>query len=329
MMQVICQWVDPASAIIAGMILITGATGFIGQVLTSQLMRQGFPLRLLILPSSYSPQIPKSLPFDVVIASLNDVAGIRAAMSGVETVIHLVGGENRGSKTDLLRVDAESARVISQAARETGVKQFIYLSHLGADRASAYPVMKTKGLAESHIRASGVPYTIIRSGVIYGPSDHLTTGLSRLLKGIPFLFFLPGDGNSLLQPVWVEDLVACLIACIGDKDRMDRIIEIGGDQYLSITELTRNIQDQINTHQRLVYIHPAVLRLATVILEHAFPKFPVSTFWLDYLAVDRTCAIDSLPVIFGILPVRFSERISYLRQVNTLSLLQLFKNRNG
>lgn len=328
-MQVICQRLDPASAIIASMILITGSTGFVGQVLASQLIRQGNQLRLLILPSSYTPRVPKSLPMDVVIASLNDMAGIRAAMNGVDTVIHLVGGENRGSKADLLRVDAESARVISQAARETGVKQFIYLSHLGADRASAYPVMKTKGLAESHIRASGVPYTIIRSGMIYGPSDHLTTGLSRLLKVIPFIFLLPGDGNSLLQPIWVEDLVACLISCIGEKDRMDRILEIGGDQYLSITEITRYIQHQINSHQRLVFVHPAILRLATVFLEHAFPKFPVSTFWLDYLAVDRTCAIDSLPVGFGILPVRFSERISYLRGVNTPSLLQLFMNRNG
>jgi NADH dehydrogenase len=311
------------------MILITGATGFIGQVLTRQLLREGYQLRLLILPSTYTPRVPKNLPMDVVIASLTDVAGIRAALSGVDTVIHLVGGENRGSKTDLLRVDAESARVISQAARETGVKQFIYLSHLGADRASAYPVMKTKGLAESHIRASGVPYTILRSAAIFGPADHLTSGLRRLLKAIPFIFLLPGDGNSMLQPIWVEDLVACLISCIGNKDRMNRILEIGGDEYLSIAEITRQIQGQINTHQRLIFLHPAILRLGTVFLEHAFPKFPVSTFWLDYLAVDRTCAIDSLPIGFGIYPVRFSERISYLGEVTTPSLFKLFINRHG
>ena len=54
------------------------------------------------------------------------------------------------------------------------MKRFLYVSHLGADRMSAFAVHKAKGIAEEHIRRSGVPYTILRSSIVYGPEDHFT-----------------------------------------------------------------------------------------------------------------------------------------------------------
>ena len=50
-------------------------------------------------------------------------------------------------------------------------------------------------------------------------------------------------------------------------------------------------------------------------MEQNFPRFPVSIFWLDYLAVDRTCAVDSLPRLFGLMPARLTEQMTYLRQL--------------
>ena len=63
-----------------------------------------------------------------------------------------------------------------------------------ADRASAYPTLKTKGISENYIKASGVDYTIFRTALVYGPSDHLTEGIRTLMQAIPFIFLLPGDG---------------------------------------------------------------------------------------------------------------------------------------
>ncbi|MDO9348375.1 MAG: hypothetical protein Q7T47_03745, partial [Anaerolineales bacterium] len=58
------------------------------------------------------------------------------------------------------------------------------------------------------------------------------------------------------------------------------------------------------------------LRALTVILETTFPHFPSSVFWLDYLAVNRTCALDTIPRVFGLMPARFATHIDYLRGVN-------------
>ena len=294
------------------MILVTGGTGFIGQVLIRQLISNGYEVRLLLRPSKTTPELPKGMPLDVVLASVTDVRGMRAAMHDVTTVIHLVTGENKGSKTDLFEVDIESTRVVSQAAMETGVDRIIYLSHLGADRASAYPVLKMKGIAENYIKTSGVDYTILRSALVFGQMDHLTNGIKRLLKMSPLFFFLPGDGLTMIQPLWVEDLVGCITGALESERSKNRVYEIGGIDYFTIQEIVQIIQDRIKNRNKIIHLHPAYMRILTVILEHALPSFPITTFWLDYLSATRTCAIDSIPREFGILPSRFTEKIGYI-----------------
>lgn len=308
------------------MILVTGGTGFIGRSLIRQLIGSGYKVRSLIRPSKMTPGISKGVPYDIVLASLTDLRGIRAAMSDVSTVIHLVSGENKGSKTDLLKVDIESSRIISRAAVETGVDRIVYLSHLGADRASAYPVLKTKGIAENYIKASGIDFTIVRSSLVYGPADHFTNGISRLMNLSPFLFLLPGDGSTVLQPIWIDDLVGCIISSLEDNNTRNRIYEVGGGEYLTIQEIVEMVGKKIKVNKKIVHIHPAYLRLITVVMETAFPSFPVSTFWLDYLSANRTSSIDVLPREFGILPERFSKINEYLMPgIFNIGLKELFK----
>ncbi|HNK62982.1 MAG TPA: NAD(P)H-binding protein, partial [Anaerolineales bacterium] len=136
------------------MILVTGATGFIGRTLVRQLSTIGYPLRALIRPSPRTPRLPKGVPIEVAVVSLSDTRGLRAAMRDVETVIHLASAENQGARGNLLATDIQGTQNLVEAAADAGVDRFIYLSHLGAARASGYPVFKSKGIAEEHIRGS-------------------------------------------------------------------------------------------------------------------------------------------------------------------------------
>ena len=147
----------------------------------------------------------------------------------------------------------------------------------------------------------------------FGPNDQLTTGLSVLLHALPGIFLLPGDGGTVLQPIWVEDLATCLVWALDDANTRNQVYQIGGPEYLRLREIVEMVMSVTHTHRRLVPIGPAYMRSMTVFLEQTFPAFPVSIFWMDYMAANRTCALDTLPRSFGLMPARFNQRLDYLK----------------
>jgi uncharacterized protein YbjT (DUF2867 family) len=299
-------------AIIPAMILVTGGTGFIGRALIRHLVDNGYQVRTLIRPSAESPRLPKGVPVEVAVASFNDQRGLRAALVGVDTVYHLAGVERRGVRADLLENDIQGTQAVVNSARDADVDRFFAVSHLGADRASAYPVLKAKAIAEEHIRKSGIDYTILRTAIVFGPGDGFTTGLAQLLHGSPFVFMLPRGGETLIQPLWVEDLVVCLTWALDDDGTRRRVYEIGGPEFLPLRQVVETIMKRIGVHRVMLSAHPVLLRSLTVLLEYIFPNSPVSAYWLDYLATNRTCSLDTIPRVFNLLPSRFNQRLAYL-----------------
>jgi NADH dehydrogenase len=295
------------------MILVTGGTGFIGKALLRNLVESGYPVRALIRPSPRSPELPHGVPLEVAVSSLSDERSLRAAMVGVKAVYHLAGVERRGAYADLMSVDIQGTRLVAEAAADAGVQRIFFLSHLGADRASAYPVLKAKAIAEEYVRRSRVPFTILRTAIVYGPNDGFTTTLARLFSVLPYFFLIPGDGRTLIQPLWVEDLVTCLTWALEDDATRDHTFELGGPEYFTFLQVAEMVMHACNSPRRMLPVRPPYLRGLTVLLEAVFPGLPVSVYWLDYLAANRTCALDTLPRLFHLMPARMSQRLGYLR----------------
>ena len=297
------------------MILVTGGTGFIGQTLIRHLVEAGYQVRTLIRPSKHSPKLPKGVPVEVAVSSLADERGLRAAMVGVEAVYHLASGEWEGPRSSLLETDIQGTRAVAKAALDAGVDRIFYLSHLGADRASAFPVLKAKAIAEEYLRRSGLDFSIFRSGIVYGPNDGFSTGLARLLSATPF-FITPGDGSTLLQPLWVEDLATCLVWSMDYPKTRNQTYEVGGPEYLTFLNIVHEINQVLGIRRQIIPMRPPYLRALTVLLDHAFPGLPISVYWLDYLAANHTCSLNTLPNMFNLMPARFLQRLAYLESGN-------------
>ncbi len=293
------------------MILVTGGTGFIGQHLVRQLVALGYDVRLLLRPSVRTPGLPTGLPVQVAVSSLQDQRGLRAALKDVSIVIHLAGTEALGVRSDLDGVDISGTRSITLAAKEAGIDRFVYLSHLGADKASAFPVLKAKAIAENLVTHSGIPSTIFRTAVVYGPNDHFTTVFAKMVEISPHIFLMPGDGSNLLQPIWINDLIACLIMSMEDSSSEGMTYRIGGGETLTFLSIIQLIMERIDLHRRIVPVMPGYLRVLSVWLEQS-RRFPISNYWIDYLAVDRTCPLDSVSRNFNLIPARFHQSLDFL-----------------
>ena len=298
------------------MILVTGGTGFIGKALIRQLLEDGRQVRVLLRPSNDSPDLPKGLPVEIAISNITDERNLRTACIGVDTIYHLVGGEWLGVDADLNDIEITGTRALLDAAKEAGVKRIFYVSHIGADRASAYPVLKIKGIVEEFIKKSEINYTIFRSGLVFGPDDNFTTELAKLISLSPYFVPLPSQGETMVQPIWVEDLVTCLNWSLDIEETINQTYTLGGPEFISIKDVFNEVISALGLNRRIFYIQPSYMRYLAVLVEYFIPFLPHSVYWLDYLAANRTGDIDSVTRWFGILPARFSQHLDHLRDLN-------------
>ncbi|RJQ41784.1 MAG: NAD-dependent epimerase/dehydratase family protein [Anaerolineaceae bacterium] len=291
------------------MILVTGASGFVGSALVAYLSERGLPVRALLRPSRYSPQLPRNIPVEVAVSSMQDERGIRAALKDVTCIFHLASSEKEGQQVDLEASDVKGLENLLQAAEQVGVERIIFLSHIGADRTSGFPAFRAKAIAEKMIQNSQTTATILRTAVIFGQGDGFISYFARGLAASKLLYSIPGRGDVLMQPLWINDLINCLFLAYQNEEYAGKIFLLGGGEYFTFRAVLQMIMEGIGKKRFLVPIAPAMLRARNLWFGESPRASTLSTFWIDYLASDRTCSLDSLPHQFNILPGRFSEKL--------------------
>lgn len=295
------------------MFLITGATGFIGRYLVPHLVEMGHTVRILLRPSPLTPLLPEKVPVEVVICAPSDERGIQSALKGVSHVIHLASAEHSDNPEIFLSREKAFAETLIQAALRSKVERFLYLSHLGADRLSAFPALQAKGWVEKILLQSGVPYTIVRSAVVFGAGDHFTLPIAGTMRKSPGVFFLPGEGRTSLQPLWIGDLVTALSLLLEDPRAENQVFSVGGAEYITFYEVCQSIRDVIGLKRAFVSLSPGLLRFFSKKYSTRKPSMFLPMYLLDYLAADRITSLDTLPRFLGIMPERFTHRLHYLK----------------
>jgi uncharacterized protein YbjT (DUF2867 family) len=292
-------------------ILVTGSTGFVGRVITRVLAERGYAVRLLLRPAARIARLP--IPeAETVVASLQDERGMRAATAGVDAIVHLASAEGARKRRDLFTTDIDGTRMLLAQAKASGVRRLIYLSHLGADRGSAFPFLQAKGIAEYAILESGIPSLILRASRIFGAGDSFTNSIAFLTRMLPAVFFIP-DMDTHMQPLWVEDLAACMEYCLAEDKYFGEILSIGGPEHLTFAQVVEAVLDEIRAPRMLVGMWPPLARFSLWAMDLILPHTPFTPFWLDYLGVPSTCEANSLSRLFGLKPARIGQQLGYLR----------------
>jgi NADH dehydrogenase len=194
------------------------------------------------------------------------------------------------SKIHAVNVDGTAA--LLHACQDNDVQRFLYLSSLDVALGREDPYAETKREAESLVRASSLDWMILRPSVIYGPKGGaLLNKLIRLAsRGYPVP--LPGNGQQLIQPLYVEDLVE-LIAQLLSNGFGRRVFEVGGPRassYIEIVELAANLQG------KALYTIPLpvqALAPGLLLLGAIWPGTPIS--WSKLKAVLDSKVLDVLP----------------------------------
>jgi uncharacterized protein YbjT (DUF2867 family) len=293
------------------MILITNATGFIGRALVRRLVAQESEVRCLLRPSRREQRLPTGIPFSTVAASMDDLPAVRTAMQDVTAIIHLTG-EDDPAQMRMLYSHAQDTASLIEAAREVGVRRFVYLSRLGADRTSAYPVFRVMGEAEAAVRESELDYMILQAAITYGPEDAFTNVLAMLAKMIPFVMPIPEAGLSRFQPLWVADLVTCIVDTIGRDDLIEQTVPLGGPEHFTLEQMVIQVLAAMGVQRRLVHVHAPLMKGVVELSDIFLPRSPAPPRWLDVLAVGSATELGTVARHFDFEPCCFADCLDYL-----------------
>ncbi len=277
------------------MILITGGTGFLGRHLAPALAEAGLKVRCLVHRQPL-PQPLRALGIEEIPGSILEVSSLQPALQGVEQVIHLVGIILETRKRTFETLHVEGTRRLLEAARAAGVRRFVYVSALGARPQDATRYHRTKWEAEELVRASGLPFTIVRPSVIYGPGDAFISRFARLLRLAP-VFPFPRSGR--LQPIHVEDVVACLRAALQDPRCLDQTFCLAGPDRLTLEEILRAVLDALRLRRLLVPLSPHILQPFVRLQEALLPTPPLTLDQLRMLQEEHPCDPAAAEAAFG------------------------------
>ena len=295
------------------MILVTGATGFIGRHLVARLLAQNYPVRCLI-PEHKVDHLPWEREPEIVVGNILDEEALFRAATGAHVVIHLENAQWWGRPRDLERIELTGTRNLITAARAARVGRIITISHLGASPAAAYPLLRYKGLVEDALRASGLAYTIIRSGLVFGEDDAFINHLAMQLTVSPGVFLMPGRGEVVLHPIYIDDVVEAIMGSLEAIDTVDNVIEIGGAEYITLEDLIRTVMRVSGIYRTVIGVPPYVLRWITGISGRILPRSLITPQWLDILATNRTARLGNAFQYYGIHPRRFEDTLlTYMR----------------
>ncbi len=288
------------------MILVTGGTGFVGSHLVRRLAREKIQTRCLVRGSS-NIGLLKELGMEVTYGEVTDKESLKKAVEGMETVIHLVGiiVERKGATFE--KIHNQGTMNLVDACREAGVRRFIYISALGARENARSRYHKTKWEAERAVITSGMEYIIFRPSIMIGEGGEFIKMLSKIVRWAPIIPII--DGESKVQPIYVENTVDCIIRSLTDPKTTNRIFEIAGPDQITYKELFLTLMEFLGIANPTFQIPITFMWPAACILEGVMEKPPITTQQLIMLQEDNICDIREMQEVFNLKLVPLKEAL--------------------
>jgi len=239
-------------------ILVTGATGFLGSALTTELIKQKQPVRIMVR-NEQKARAQFGEAVKVIPGEITDVEQVERAVDGASFIYHLAGRLYHPSVPSerYHYTHVEGTRIILNACKEQKqLQRFVHCSTTGvfgvtgktlaAENApfaptNPYEATKLQGelLALKAYEEGGLPVSVARPGLVYGPGDlHLLGYFSSIKKA---MFRVIDGGDALLHPIYIDDMISALLLCAGRSKAIGQSYNIAGEHPVTIRELSTSI----------------------------------------------------------------------------------------
>ena len=290
------------------MILVTGATGFVGPHIVHALRAEGRQVRVLVREETDTTRLA-TWGCELAVGDMTDAASLERAVEGCDAVVHLVAILT-GKPAEFERVMTVGTRDLVAAASAAGVRRFVLMSALGTteETKELVPYYRSKWEMEQTVKSSGLEHVIFRPSFIFAEDGGALAQFRKIAKLAP-VTPIPGPGTQQIQPIWVEDVAAYFAASIDKAESANRTFELGGPDVVSWNEFWARLKESLGTKRPSIHLPFGLMRLQAAILER-LPNPPVTRDQVKMLqAADNVVTNDDAPRTFGIEPVPLDEQL--------------------
>ncbi len=279
-------------------IAITGATGFVGSHLGHRLETEGHET---INIARRAPAEEASRFFS---CDLSNAAQLANLFSGCDAVAHCAGINREIGDQTYERVHVMGTKNVVEAAKAAGISKIVLLSFLRARPKCNSPYHESKWEAEEIVRNSGLDYTVIKAGVVYGRGDHMLDHLSRALHTFP-VFALVGLKEQSVRPLAVEDLVHVMRAALIDRRLKRQTIALLGAEEIYLREAVCRVAEVVGKQPLMfplpVWCHKLLARVFELTM-----KIPLASVAQVRILAEGVVepASPVVPVPYDLVPTR-------------------------
>jgi uncharacterized protein YbjT (DUF2867 family) len=285
------------------MILVTGATGFVGKHVVAALRADGRDVRALVRDERQATE-------NAVVGDVTDPVSLRAALAGCDTVIHLVA-IRQGRPEQFQRVMVDGTRSLLAAAKDAGVRRFIHMSALGtsAETKDLVPYYGAKWTMEQDVKTSGIPYVIFRPSFIFAKDGGILPTFATIAKLAP-VTPITGSGTQRIQPIWADDVAAYFAKAVDLEAATNRTFELGGPEAVSWNEFWQRLKRARGSSRPSVHVPMGLMRLNALVTERLPGNIPLTRDLLKMLEAGDNVVTDTSAVqVFGLPLVSLDEQL--------------------
>jgi len=239
-------------------VLVTGATGYIGGRLVPRLLAAGYRVRCLVRskPKAAARSWVADPRVEVCECDVSAEAELARAMEGCSSTYYLihsmmaVGGDYRES-------DRRLAKTFARAAAAAGVQRIIYLGGLGETGDGLSEHLSSRREVEQALASTSVPVTVLRAAMIIGSGSASFEILRYLVERLPVMV-TPRWVGTECQPIAVRDVLHYLLACLATPDATGKTLDIGGPDVLTYRDLMQIMAQALGLRRRLIVPVPVL-----------------------------------------------------------------------
>jgi len=278
------------------MILVTGASGYVGSHIVKQLVEVGMPVRAMVRSrqGAEKEERLKNLHVEWIEADVTRPETLGPAMEGATAVVHTVAIAIEKGERTYETVNYQGTVNVVDAAKVAGVGRFINISQLGAASDLPYRFLASKGKAQEYVAMSDLDWTAFRPSVIWGPEDEFANTFARLVPFSPIIYPIIGDENARFQPVWVEDVATSVVEALDNPQTIGKEYELGGPEVLTLEEIERRTLAAIGARRKMVRLPMPLVRVVVTLMETLLPAPPVTRSLLELLAVSNVTTENAI-----------------------------------